>query len=263
MIGEQKNKGDGFVNISTKVPPNVAQLFDVLAQQRGMQPYELLQLLINGFIAAAKHDGPLTPELRLLIDSLKLDVAFSKAFNFASPTARAEIAQMVLILQQPGRKGFGMVMIDRPFMGEATVTYCIDSILERVTEVGMADLYKELRQMGVRLDTNSVRETLVVMCDAQKIHILNEEFANEMPGLGNFHDYGKAIEYGKKHKRVPHRTPDSLANSQQQTIQFGEYDCQLAEEEAKRDLDGELCKGHATDDDLESEMGFRPFTAEW
>ena len=120
MIGEQKNKDDGFINISTKVPPNVAKLFDVLAQQRGMQPYELLQLLINGFIAAAKHDGPLTPELRLLIDSLKLDVAFTKAFNFASPTARSEIAQMVLILQQPGRKGFGMVMIDRPFMGEAT-----------------------------------------------------------------------------------------------------------------------------------------------
>ncbi|MBO4786393.1 MAG: hypothetical protein J5510_04930, partial [Prevotella sp.] len=172
----------------------------------------------------------LTPELRLLIDSLKLDVAFSKAFNFASPTATAEIAQMILILQQPKRKGFGLMMIDRPFMGDATVTHCIDTILERVTEVGMADLYKELRQIGVQLDSQSVRETLVLMCDSQKISILNGEDADEMPGMGNFHDFGKQVEYGKRFKRKPRRTPDSLANSQQRIV-FDDYDREVAEGE--------------------------------
>ena len=255
MIGEQQNKDDGFVNISTKVPPNVAKLFDVLAQQRGMHSYELLQLLVNGFITAAKHDGPLTPELRLLIDSLKLDVAFSKAFNFASPTARAEIVQMVLILQQPGRKGFGMVMIDRPFMGEATVTYCIDSILERVTEVGMADLYRELRQIGISLGTESVRETLFVMCDAQKIQILNGEFEDEMPGHGEFHDFGRMVEYGKVTKRKPHRTPDSLANSQQRIV-FDDDDREVPGYKAK-DWEG----SHRNPENDEPPV--RPFDQEW
>lgn len=237
MTENQKNTEDGWVMLNAKVPPHIGKLFNILAQQRGMTSYELLQLLINGFITAAKHEGPLTPELRLLIDSLKLDVAFSKAFNFASPTATAEIAQMILILQQPGRKGFGLMMIDRPFLGNAAVTHCIDTILERVTEVGMADLYKELRQIGVKLDSQSVRETLVRMCDAQLISILNGEDADEMPGMGNFHDFGKQVEYGKRYKRKPRRTPDSLANSQQRIV-FGEEDQEQAAHEAGFEYEG-------------------------
>lgn len=232
MTENQKNSEEGWVMLNAKVPPHIGTLFNILARQRGMTSYELLQLLINGFITAAKHEGPLTPELRLLIDSLKLDVAFSKAFNFASPTATAEIAQMILILQQPGRKGFGLMMIDRPFMGDAVVTHCVDTILERVTEVGMADLYKELRQIGVKLDSQSVRETLVRMCDAQLISILNGEDADEMPGMGNFHDFGKQVEYGKRYKRKPRRTPDSLANSQQRIV-FDDSDRELADHEAE------------------------------
>ena len=221
MTENQKNKDDGWVLLGTKVPPHIGQLFDLLAKQRGMASYELLQLLVNGFITAAKHDGPLTPELRLLIDSLKLDVAFNKAFNFASPTAQNEIAQVVLILQQPGRKGFGLMMIDRPFMGEATVTYCIDQIVERISEVGMGDIYKDLRQVGVELETKSVRETLVLMCDAQKMANLKAMDEQEMPGLDNFHDFGKRIEFGNKMVRKPHRTPDSIA---QQKIMFNDFD---------------------------------------
>lgn len=221
MTENQKNKDEGWVLLNTKVPPHIGQLFDLLANQRGMKSYELLQLLVNGFISAAKHDGPLTPELRLLIDSLKLDVAFNKAFNFASPTAQNEIAQVVLILQQPGRKGFGLMMIDRPFMGEATVTYCIDQIVERISEVGMGDIYKDLRQVGVELETKSVRETLVLMCDAQKMANMKAMDEQEMPGLDNFHDFGKRIEFGNKMVRKPHRTPDSIAQAK---IMFNDFD---------------------------------------
>jgi hypothetical protein len=222
MTENQKNKDDGWVLLGTKVPPHIGQLFDLLAKQRGMASYELLQLLVNGFITAAKHDGPLTPELRLLIDSLKLDVAFNKAFNFASPTAQNEIAQVVLILQQPGRKGFGLTMIDRPFMGDCLVTYCIDSIMERVAEVAMNDIYKDLRQVGIQLETNSVRETLVMMCDAQLIANLKAMDEQELPGMGDFHDFGKRVELGNKPVRKPHRTPDSMYRETK--ILFNDFD---------------------------------------
>ena len=116
MTENQKNKEDGWVLLGTKVPPHIGQLFDLLARQRGMKSYELLQLLINGFITAAKHDGPLTHDIKLLIESLKLDVAFNKAFSFANPTAQMDVAQLILILQQHDgkqpRKGFGLCMID-------------------------------------------------------------------------------------------------------------------------------------------------------
>lgn len=222
MTENQKNKEDGWVMLNTKVPPHIGQLFDLLAKQRGMKSYELLQLLVNGFISAAKHDGPLTPELRLLIDSLKLDVAFNKAFSFANPTAQNEIAQVVLILQQPEHKGFGLVMIDRPFMGEATVTYCIDSIIERVAEVGMNEIYKDLRQVGVELETKSVRETLVLMVDAQMFANLKAMDDAEMPGMDNFHEFGKRVELGQKFKGYKHMTPDS--KYRENKIMFHDFD---------------------------------------
>lgn len=222
MTENQKNKEDGWVMLNTKVPPHIGQLFDLLANQRGMKSYELLQLLVNGFISAAKHDGPLTPELRLLIDSLKLDVAFNKAFSFANPTAQNEIAQLVLILQQPERKGFGLLMIERPFMGEATVTYCIDQIIERISEVGMGDIYKDLRQVGVELETKSVRETLVLMCDAQKMANLKAMDDAEMPGMDNFHEFGKRVELGQKFKGYKHMTPDS--KYRENKIMFNDFD---------------------------------------
>ena len=255
MTENQKNKEDGWVLLGTKVPPHIGQLFDLLARQRGMKSYELLQLLVNGFITAAKHDGPLTPELRLLIDSLKLDVAFNKAFSFASPTAQNEIAQMVLILQQPEHKGFGLVMIDRPFMGEATVTYCIDSIIERVAEVGMNEIYKDLRQVGVELETKSVRETLVLMCDAQKFANLKAMDEAEMPGMDNFHEFGKRVELGQKFKGYKHMTPDS--RYQENKIIFNDFDRQIG-----------VGVAFGTDtspegpDSIEQAIGVKPFDVE-
>ena len=61
--------------------------------------------------------------------------------------------------------------------------------------------------------------------------------ADELPQVGNFHDFGRAIEYGKKHKRKSHRTPDSVANSQQRIV-FDDYDREIADYEAK-DWEGE------------------------
>ncbi|MBQ4386152.1 MAG: hypothetical protein II822_00885 [Prevotella sp.] len=262
MRDNQKNKQDGWVMLNTKVPPEVAQLFDILANQRGMKSYELLQLLVQGFITSAKHTGPLTPQIRLLLEALKTDAAYQDAFNFASPTAREQIAQMVLILQQPGKCGFGLVMIDHPFMSTATMTYCVDDILERVTEVSMVGLYKNLRQIGISIGSESMRETLVIMCDAQLIAQLDDEFQQEMPQMGNFTDYGRAIEYAAKKKAHQHRTPDGEANRQQR-IKFTDEDREAAEQEAQRDLSSELSKGHALDDDLEQELGFRPHGSEW
>ena len=96
----------------------------------------------------------------------------------------------------------------------------------------MKGLYKELRQIGVAYETESLRETLTMMCDAQLIDHLNQMDADELPKVGDFHDFGKVIEYGNKSKRKPHRTPDSLANSQQRII-FDDFDRDLADMEVK------------------------------
>ena len=259
-MSEQKTKDEGYVSIATKVPNHVADLLTILAKQRGMEVYELLQLLVNGFISAAKYTGPLTPDMKQLMDALKLDVAFNQAFNFSSPTATNEIAQLILVLQQPGKKGFGMTMINRPFMGNVTVTRCLDDILERVIEVSMKGLYRQLRDIGLSLQTESMRETLIVMCDAQQLVNLTEADSMEYPGYGTFNDTGRAIEYGNKHKRIHHKSPDSVA--QQQTIMFDDYDREAADAEAQ-DWEGEQRQREEPPEDMEEQMGFRPHGGEW
>ena len=96
----------------------------------------------------------------------------------------------------------------------------------------MKGLYRDLRQVGVALETESLRETLTMMCDAQLLKHLDESDREELPQVGDFHDFGKQIQYGRKTKRKPHRTPDSLANSQQRIV-FDDDDREVAGYEAE------------------------------
>ena len=243
MIKEQQSQENASVrNVSTKVPVWVADLLNIICRARGTDLYGLLQLVIQFIVETAKVSGPVPPQMQTLLNMLKMDADWNKAFAFSNPTATMDIAQVILVLQQNDgkqpRQGFGLVMIDKPFLPDSTptMTTCVDDILERVAEVSMRGLYRELRQMGVVLQTESLRETLTMMCDAQMIQHFNEMDAEEMPGFGQHHDYGKAIEYGKKYKRVHHRTPDSIA--QQQSIIFEDVDRETADMEAK-DWEGE------------------------
>ena len=246
-------------NVSTKVPVWVAELLNIICASRGTDIYGLLKLVLEFIIETAKVSGPVPPQMQTILHMLKMDVDWNRAFAFSDPTAQMDVAQVILILQQHDgkqpRKGFGLAMIDKPFLPGETpkMTLCVDDILERVAEVSMKGLYRDLRQVGVALQTDSLRETLTMMCDAQILSHLNELDAEEMPGVGDFHDFGRQIEYGKKHKRKPHRTPDSVANSQQR-IRFDDNDRETADCEATED--------EAAEDDISEALGFKPFDQE-
>ena len=202
----------GNATLSVKVSQKTYDLLNILAEglHHGTNANDLLKMFVHAFIESAKHTGPVSPEMQTLLNMLKIDEGWNRAFNFADPNAQTEVAQVVLILQQPGRKGFGLTMIDRPFMGDSRQTYCVDDILERIAEVSMKGLYKELRQVGVEYETESLRETLTLMADALIIKHLDEANMSEGPQLGNFSDFGRAIEYGKRTKRKKHFTPDTM-----------------------------------------------------
>ena len=61
MSKEQINVEEGFELVQTKVPTHVKQLLDILAKQRGMSTYELLQLL---------RDRDTMEQVRMSIDEL-------------------------------------------------------------------------------------------------------------------------------------------------------------------------------------------------
>lgn len=279
MIGNQENQ-EQFVAVSTKVPRHIADLLNIIAKARGVEVYQLLQWLIYAIIRMAKATTDLPDDLRTLATMLDMDAGWQHAMNLASPGAKTDIAQLVLILQQYDgtgpkarpRRGFGLAMINRPYMGDARVTYCVDDILERVTEVSMPGLYKQLRQVGIDLESESVRETLTRLCDAHTIQHLSDLDQAELPGLGEYNDFGQvATDYGNRAKRKHHYDPDTEANRQLRLFdpdrpygqQADEYLASL-EQRAKQE-EQEYSNGQTrTDADSDEEPeDFRPHGVEW
>lgn len=250
----------GHATFSVKMPQAMYDLVNILCEglQHGTNGNDLFRMFIQTFIESAKHDGPISPDMQHFLNLLKIEPGWHKAFNFADVTAQTEVAQVILILQQSDKHGFGITMIDKPFMGDPTQTMCVDDILERIIKVSMPGLYKKLEHVGHRLYCETIRETLTLLSEHMNDTLDKEEDRQEMPGYGEHHDYGKAIEYGKKFKRKPHRTPDSVANSQQR-IMFDDFDREVSDMEVQ---DWEGSQRNPENDEPPAGMP-RPFDQEW
>ncbi len=242
MIGDQiQINNDGTATVACKVPATWIPLLKLIAVSRDAVINDLLKMCLHFIIETAKLTTEPSPEMRALLNMMRVDANWASMFNYVS-NGQLDVAQAILILQQSKdgkpREGFGMAMFNKPFMGEGYQTLSKDEILERVVEIAMGyDDYKHLRDIGEYLGTGSIRETLSHMIDAQLIHNLNESDREELPGYGEFHDFGKILKYGNKYVRKPRRTPDSLANSQQRIV-FDDFDREVAGYEVK-DWEGE------------------------
>jgi hypothetical protein len=254
---KQVNEG-GNATLSVKVSQETYELLNILAEglHHGTNANDLLKMFVQAFIESAKHCGPVSQDIQLLLDMLKIEGDWNKAFNFADITKQKRIAQVVLILEQPGREGYGAVLINRPYLPgkKPYMTYCVDDILERVAEVSMKGVYQRLRDIGNEIGTQSLRETLLKLIEDYKKHSMWLQFEEEGPQLGNYSDFGRAIEYGNRAKRKKHLTPDSI----QQHIVFGDDDREAADMEVQ-DWEGE----HRNPDNDTPPDDFRPHGEEW
>lgn len=241
---------DKFLNMSTKISPDAAVVWNEICKNLNTDTYHLLQNFIYTMIRAAADTHALNPDIQKILTMLEADAGWQNAFNLCAPNVKAKVSQVVLIMEQEGRKGFGAVMVNRPFMGEATMTECTDDILERVCEVTMRGIYRRLRMLGARMGCQNLSDVLLTMIDEQTVMQLNGELQDELPQAGDRADNGKAYAYGKKTKSKHRRTVDSLANSQQR-IQFTDEDREQAKAEVKRD----------SRDDPPAD--WRPFGQEW
>jgi hypothetical protein len=209
--------------MATKISPAAAEVWDAICQARQTDTYHMLQNFIYTMIRAAADPHALNPDIQKILTMLDTDAGWQNAFNLCAPNVKAKVAQVVLIMEQEDHKGFGAVMIDRPFMGNATMTECTDDILERVCEVTMRGIYRRLRMLGAKMDCENLSDVLLTLIDAQTILELDKEMKSELPQMGDRTDSGREYAYGKRTKQKKHRTPDSLANSQQR-IRFSADD---------------------------------------
>jgi hypothetical protein len=227
------NNKENYALLQTKISPQQAELLDAICNALGVNTYQIFQMFFYTLCKASAPMHELSPEIRKLMTLMETDAGWAEAFNMANPE-RLKVAQVVLILEQQDHKGFGAVMIDKPFMSDARMTECVDDILERVCEVTMHGIYRRLRLMGARMDCKNLSDVLLTMIDAQTIHDMDEESKVEMKGEALYDYRGRPIKYGARTKAKQHRTPDSLANDQrikQQTIVFDDFDRETAERE--------------------------------
>lgn len=276
----KKTNKKKYEGVSVKLSPDQYVLLNAICDALGVNTYQIFQMFFYTLCKAAAPMHELSPEIRKIMTLMETDVGWANAFNMANPN-HLHVAQAILILEQEGKKGFGAVMIDKPFMGEAPekvddidphrndpqMTENVDYILERVCEVTMHGIYRRLRLMGGQLGCNNLSDVLLTMIDAQSIIELEEENRIQMNGEAEFSESGRRIEYGKRTKAKHHRTPDGEA-MRQQRIQFTDEDRDVADYEAK-DLEGEHRQTEeppanmSNPDDMEKDMGFKPFGQEW
>ena len=253
----EENKNN-FEPMGTKIDPAMAVVWNAVCEALGTDTYHMLQHFIYAMIRAASSQHNKSPEIQKLLDMLDLDPGWQNAINLCAPNGNLNIEQMILIVSQENKKGFGMVMLDKPYCGECRQTENVSLIIERAIEVGTKKLYDKLRDIGAKMKCNRFLDVMLTMIDAQDLLEATDGDREEMPQYGEYHDHGRKIVYGKKTKRVQHRTPDSVAN-QQQTIQWTDGDREIADYEAK-DWEG----SHRNPENDEPPAGMpKPFDQEW
>ena len=204
-----KTKDERFEQLGTKIDPSMAEVLNACCDAMGVDVYHLLQWFAYVVVKASSDLHALDPRIQKLMIMLDRDAGWQNAFNLCNPD-RLKIAQVVLILEQDNHKGFGAVMVDKPFFNEARQTECVDDILERVCEVTMSGIYKRLKLMGADMECNNLSDVLLTMLDAQDILNAEERDAAEGPQMGDVAQNGKVLAYGKRTKRKKHYTPDTM-----------------------------------------------------
>ena len=245
----------------TKIDPAIAIVWNEVCEALGTDTYHLLQQFIYAMVRMASEQHNKSPEIQRLLYALDLDVGWQNAINLAAPNGKLTIEQMILIVSQEEKDGFGMVMLDKPYMEECRQDMNVNHIVERVIEVGLKKLYMKLRDLKAEKRCKWLSDLLITMCEAQTQMDIEEENLNEMRADAHYSEHGRPIEYGKRTKRVQHRTPDSLANSRQQTINFTEEDEERAAYEAE-DWEGRWSCDRVDPEEIEDILGGKPFGCE-
>ena len=221
-IGEHQKTNEKYVLIPTKVHPATAEAIGMLAAKAGSSPYKLIQLACDFLLRTMSGDLNLSDDINKLITLFHLEPGWKDQFCLSDPAAETEIAQEILILQQPGHKGFGCIMVDKPFMGTWTQTTCVETIINTLLNVTVPGIYKRLRKcIALQTDCETIVDLLIKLSENEITLQMEAENRREMTCEDSYVDYmGRPckVPWQQRYKSRKHRTPDSLANSKQRNM---------------------------------------------
>lgn len=201
-------KNDNYVLVATKLPQWMKEQLEAICAERETTLYDIMQLFLYSFYrhTATPHD--VTPDMARLLTLLSMDAGWKRAFNLANPKPLA-VAQLIMILEQPGRPGFGAVMIDKPFMGEPRQNDNANDILERVVEVTQQGIYRQVRMLGAQLGCERFADIITTMLDEQTTIRTAVDLNDCLPKSGEQMLNGRKVEYGARQKPIHHHDIDS------------------------------------------------------
>lgn len=228
-----KDSKDKFEVIATKIDPAMSEVLNACCDALQVDVYHLLQWFAYTIIRASAPMHELDPRIQKLLTLLECDSGWQKAFNIANPD-NLKIAQLILILEQDEHKGFGAVMVDKPFMDDVTQTENVDNILERVCQVTMRGIYRRLREVGGDMGCEHLSDILLSMIDEQSRLNAQADIYNNGPLYGSHTTSGKEYAYGKKTKAKQRKTPDTLASDRrykETQIDFEDWEGQWQDKE--------------------------------
>jgi hypothetical protein len=228
-----KDNKDKFEVIATKIDPAMSEVLNACCDALQVDVYHLLQWFAYTIIRASAPMHELDPRIQKLLTLLECDSGWQKAFNIANPD-NLKIAQLILILEQDDHKGFGAVMVDKPFMDDVTQTENVDNILERVCQVTMRGIYRRLREVGGDMGCEHLSDILLSMIDEQSRLNAQADIYNNGPLYGSHTISGKEYAYGKKTKAKQRKTPDTLASDRrykEAQIDFEDWEGQWQDKE--------------------------------
>ncbi len=102
----------------TKISHDMAEVLNACCDALQVDVYHLLQWFAYTVIRAAAPHHEMSSDIQKIMTMLESDAGWQNSFNLANPD-KLKVAQVILILEQENHKGFGAVMVDKPWMGKA------------------------------------------------------------------------------------------------------------------------------------------------
>jgi hypothetical protein len=245
-----KDKEEKYVPMGTKVSPWAADVWNEVCNSLHTDTYHLLQQFVQAMLRASSTWHNKSPEVERLLTALDLDVGWQKAINICAPGGKLTIEQLILIVSQEDKSGCEAVMIEKPFMGDAMQTINTNEIFERIVEVIWRKTYERLRKLAAQMGIQTQRELVERMLEDQLNINIEDSDREESQGINDYAENNRRLEYGKRTKRVKHRSPDEYI---EQELDFDAMESKQREEkseEARKWLE-------------EHSNGERPYDMEW
>lgn len=223
-----------YRNIGTKVSPEAYKALMKICAKKHITLYDLVQIIGDIILRYMSDEHNLTPDMEAAIMTFEHQDDWSHAFNLCDHTKDKEVTEAIYFFGDKSVNGVRAVHVKTPFFGQWTQNYNVQDILERTLCLMMPTRYKRMRRIASDKGCTSILELIDFLINTQDTEDTMREFREDFEDA-NRSDYGtKPSEH--HYMRSMHRTVDSVNDSldRQMTINFGEDDAALAEEEASQ-----------------------------